>query len=55
MASNTEQHRNTQHSNSNNGLILFPSLADQDEGSLVGNLYVYAMWRYPETVFRQSF
>lgn len=47
----------TQHSNTHttNGLILFPSPADQDEGLSVGNPYVCSMWILPTAVLRHSF
>ena len=50
MAGHTEQHRQTTlsthtNTNSTNSLILYPSLADEGEGVLVGNKH--ALWIHP--------
>ena len=39
----TTDRKQSTHTNTNgtNGLILFPSPADQDEGLLAGNIYIY--------------
>lgn len=55
MANNTEHRRKHSALRQTATITLSCSpLADQDEGSLVGNIYVYAMWIHPVNGFRHS-